>query len=98
MCVCFYLFIYLFFDLHKVFDTVKQDILPATLECCGIPGIANNWFKFYQFNKKQQKQVVSINGYVSNQTSVKYDAPQGSVVGPLLILNIQCIIGDLNQA
>ena len=44
--------------------------------------MANN-FKFYLFDRKQ---FVSINGHVSNQTSVKYGVPQGSVDGPLLFL------------
>ena len=54
--------------------------------------MANNWFKSYLFNRKQ---FVSINGDVSNQTSVKYDVHQGSVLGPLLFL---IHINDLNHA
>ena len=54
--------------------------------------MANNWFKFYLFNRKQ---FVSINGDVSNQTSVKYDVHQGSALGPLLFL---ININDLNHA
>ena len=45
--------------------------------------MANNWFKSYLFDKKQ---FVLTNGHVSNQTSVKYGIPQGSVLGPLLFL------------
>ena len=45
--------------------------------------MTNNWFKSYLFN---WKQFVSINDHVSNQTSVKYGVPHGSVLGPLLFL------------
>ena len=54
--------------------------------------MANNWFKSYLFNRKQ---FVSINGHVSNQTLVKYDVLQGSVLDPLLFLTY---INDLNHA
>ena len=64
----------------------------AKLEYYGIRGIANSWFKSYLFNKKQ---FVSINGHISNQTSVKYGLSQGSVPGPLLFL---IHINDLNFA
>ena len=74
---------YIFVDLKKAFDTVEHDILLAKLEHCDIRGMTNNLFKSYPFNRKQ---FFSINGHVSNQTSVKYGVPQGSVIGPLLFL------------
>ena len=76
----------------KAFDTVEHDILLAKVEHYGICGMANNWFKSYLFDRKQ---FVSINGHISNQTSVKYGDPQDSVLGPLLFL---IYINHLNLA
>ena len=55
----------------------------AKLEHYGIYGIANEWFKFCLFDKKQ---FVSINGHVFNKPSIKYGVLQGSVLIPLLFL------------
>ena len=69
-----------------------NDILLAKLENYGICGIANERFKSYLFNRKQ---FVSINGHVSNKSSVKHGVLQCSVLGPLLFL---IYINDLNHA
>ena len=71
----------IFVDLQKVFDTVEHEILLAKLEHYGICGMKNNCFKSYFFNRKQ---FVSINGQISNQISVKYGVPQGSVLADLI--------------
>ena len=81
-----------FLDLQKAFDTVEHDILLPKLEHYCIRDVLNHWFKSYLFNRKQ---FVSINGHVSNQTSVKYGVSEGSVLGPLLFL---IYINDLNHA
>ena len=60
----------------------------AKLEHYGIRDMANNWFKYW-FN------ISSINGQVSNQTSVNYGVHQVPVLGPLLFL---IYINDLNHA
>ena len=62
--------------------TIELDILLAKLKH-GIRSIANIWFKYYFFRKKQ---FVSIRGYVSNEASVNYSVPQGSVLGPFSFL------------
>ena len=82
----------IFVDLQKAFDTVEHDILLVKLQHYGIRGMVNNCFKSYLFDRKQ---FVSINGRISNQASVKYGVPQGSVLGPLFFLIYN---NDLNLA
>ena len=64
----------------------------AKLEHYVMCGIANEWCKSCLFDRKQ---FVSINGHISNKTSIKYGVPQGSVLGLLLFL---IYVSDLNHA
>ena len=71
-------------DLQKAFDTVDHQILLAKLSNYGIRGVSNDWFKSYISN---HSRYVSINGYDSGLADINCSVPQGSVLGPLLLLS-----------
>ena len=70
----------IFVHLQKAFDTVDHKILLHKLECYGIRGVCNDWFKSYL---SDQKRYFFINGYNSDLMPVDCDVPQGSVLGLL---------------
>ena len=74
-----------FVDLQKAFDTVDHNILLRKLSHYGIRDIANSLFSSYLSNRKQ---FATINGFDSKIQSFRYGVPQGSVLGPLLLTNI----------
>ena len=54
------IYVRLFVDLQKAFDTVDHQILLEKMNHYGIRGVSNDWFKSYLSNCSQY---VSINGY-----------------------------------
>jgi len=82
----------IFLDLSKAFDTVDHNILFKKLENYGVRGIPLSWFKDYLSNRKQQ---VKCNDTLSRFKAIKFEVPQGSILGPLLFL---IYINDLPNA
>ena len=72
-----------FLDLSKAFDTIDHDILFDKLEHYGISGIALTWIKSYFF---ERKQFVEFNQTCSSEQTIKCGVPQGSILGPLIVL------------
>lgn len=72
-----------FVDLKKAFDTVSHDLLLVKLEALGITGIALKIFKSYLSDRTQ---IVKIDRYQSQPSSITFGVPQGSILGPLLFL------------
>lgn len=70
-------------DLSNAFDCVDHDDLLNKLSYYGVKDAALNFFESYLLNRKQK---VFINGQWSQEVSVDFGVPQGSVLGPFLFL------------
>ena len=62
----------IFIDLEKAFETVDHNILLSKLNCYGIRGIANDWFKSYLSNRSQ---FVLIDGFNSDYQNIECGVP-----------------------
>ena len=72
-----------FLDLKKAFDTIDHKLLLTQLEHYGIRGVAYNWIKSYLCERKQYVSVHSCNSEAMN---VVCGVPQGSILGPKLVI------------
>ena len=73
----------IFLDLKKAFDTVDHKILLEKLRKYGIRELFGDWFQSYIENRRQY---CATNGYESRSKTVACGIPQGSCLGPLLII------------
>ena len=72
-----------FIDLQKAFDTVEHCILLSKLPFYGIKDTEHAWIKSYLSNRYQ---FVQRDTAKSESRVVKFGVPQGSILGPVLLL------------
>ena len=73
----------LHFDYSKAFDVVNHQVLMSELYLIGIRDPLLGWIRDFLTNRKMQVVVHHSSSYVSDVPS---GVPQGSVLGPLLLL------------
>ena len=75
----------LFTDLSITFDTVDYQIFIKKLQYYGIDDAALEWFKSYLSNRKEY---ISSQDVFENYLDIICGFQQGSILGPLLFLNL----------
>ena len=72
-----------YLDLSKAFDTIGHGLLLNKMNTYGVSGKELNWFTDYLFNRTQ---IVEIENVRSDTEPVYCGVPQGSILGPLLLI------------
>jgi retron-type reverse transcriptase len=73
----------IFLDVQKAFDCVDHKLLLKKLDCSGIRGSPNRLLESFLNDRTQQ---VKIDAVYSETKGIYYGVPQGTVLGPLLII------------
>ena len=73
-----------FIDFKKASDTMNHTVLLDKLHHYGIRGIVYEWFSSYLANRTQTTHI--DNDHISSKKNSPTGVPQGSVLGPLLVL------------
>jgi len=73
----------IFIDLKKAFDTIDHETILQKLAKYGVDQDALKWFKSYLTSRLQR---CNVNNHLSSATPLNCGVPQGSMIGPLLIL------------
>ena len=70
-------------DYRKAFDILSHDLILSKLSLYGCDDITLQWFNSYL---KNRSQIVQINNIKSSIEHIKYGAPPGSILGPLIFI------------
>ena len=70
-------------DLQKAFDTIDHQILMKKMKYLGFSKNVFPWFKSYLGERKFK---ININTSYSSPSNLIYGIPQGSILGPALVL------------
>ena len=70
-------------DLSSAFDTLDKDLIKEKLIIYGFDTCSADWVYSFLSNRKQ---IVSINGCLSDQITLNWGTPQGSILSPLLFI------------
>ena len=76
-------------DLSKAFDMIEHTIMLQKLELFGVRGVCLTWFRSYLENRRMRvkcRVTNSQNEMLSEYHTVNFGTPQGSCLGPLILL------------
>ena len=77
---------YIYLDFQKAFDKVPHQRLLIKLKSHGMGFNIVKWIQNWLTDRKQR---VSVEGETSAWTAVHSEVPQGTVLGPLLFLDLE---------
>jgi len=69
--------------MRRAFDTIDHEIILKKLTTYGVDQDTLKWFKSYLTNRMQR---CNVNNHLSSTSPLNRGAPQGSIIGPLLLL------------
>ena len=83
----------LLLDLSAAFDTIGHQILLSRLETVfGIRSTAVQWFRSYLLDRNQS---IVVNKSASSPSPLMFGVPQGSVLGPVLLVLYTTPLSDI---
>ena len=81
------------FNLTEAYYVINHNTLLAKLDHYGLRGTINSWISSYLSHRRQLVEIRQVDNKTSNLKSytssykvIKHSIPQGSVLGPLLLL------------